>query len=270
MPMAAADTWRELAPGVFVMAWKPFRLNVGLVLGQERALLIDTGASWEAGRDIVKLAKKVTDLPLGAVNSHSHFDHCFGNGALEADVIWSHRLCAEHLRWDGVEQQREVIARLRTSDREIAQQISESPIVSAGCLLDDEVELDLGERVVALLHPGRGHTDNDVVAWIADCRVLFAGDLVRRGPLRRSRIHSRSTGPTPWQPCWRWIRTRSSPDMARWSTRPSPGSSTLTCSSSLISLARGSETLVGRLSSTSRPPSPGVRRRSPSVGPTVS
>lgn len=163
------------------MAWKPFRLNVGLVLGQERALLIDTGASWEAGRDIVKLAKKVTDLPLGAVNSHSHFDHCFGNGALEADVIWSHRLCAEHLRWDGVEQQREVIARLRTSDREIAQQISESPIVSAGCLLDDEVELDLGERVVALLHPGRGHTDNDVVAWIADCRVLFAGDLVEEG-----------------------------------------------------------------------------------------
>ncbi|MGC2191399.1 MAG: MBL fold metallo-hydrolase [Candidatus Dormiibacterota bacterium] len=179
--MAAADAWRELAPGVFVMAWKPFRLNVGLVVGQERALLIDTGASWEAGRAIVKLAKEVTDLPLGAVNSHSHFDHCFGNGALEADVIWSHRLCAEHLRWDGVAQQREAIAKLRATDQEIAQQISESPIVTPGCLLDDDVELDLGERVVTLLHPGRGHTDNDVVAWIADGRVLFAGDLVEEG-----------------------------------------------------------------------------------------
>jgi len=179
--MAAKDTWKELAPGVFVMAWQPFRLNVGLVLGQERALLIDTGASLAAGREIVELVKEVTDLPLGAVNSHSHFDHCFGNAALDPDVIWSHRLCAEHLRWDGEEQKRAVIAQLRVTDQEGAQRISESPIVGAACLIEDEVELDLGQRIVTLVHPGRGHTDNDIAVWIGEVRILFAGDLIEEG-----------------------------------------------------------------------------------------
>ena len=179
--MAPARAWQELAPGVFVLPWEPFRLNVGLVLGQERAILIDTGASLDAGREIVKLAKSMTELPLGAVNSHDHFDHCFGNGALDAEVIWSHRLCAEHLRWDGEEQQREVISQLRSTDPETAEQVAASTIVSPGCLIDDEVDLDLGERLVTLIHPGRGHTDNDVVAWVAGERILFAGDLVEEG-----------------------------------------------------------------------------------------
>jgi glyoxylase-like metal-dependent hydrolase (beta-lactamase superfamily II) len=34
---------------------------------------------------------------------------------------------------------------------------------------------------VTLIHPGRGHTDNDVVAWVAGERILFAGDLVEEG-----------------------------------------------------------------------------------------
>jgi len=181
MPMTAADTWQELAPGIFVLTWQPYRLNVGLIVGQERALLIDTGASIDAGRAISKLATGMTELPLGAMNSHAHFDHCFGNGAFDPAVIWSHRLCAEHLRWDGEAQQRDVITQLRASNPELAQQVANSPIVSPGCLLDDEVELDLGERFVTLLHPGRGHTDNDIVAWIAEERVLFAGDLVEEG-----------------------------------------------------------------------------------------
>ncbi|HVB13537.1 MAG TPA: MBL fold metallo-hydrolase [Candidatus Dormibacteraeota bacterium] len=179
--MAAADTWQELAPGVFRLAWEPFRLNVGLVVGQERALVVDTGASLDAGQAIVKLAMGITELPLEALNSHSHFDHCFGNGALEAHAIWSHRLCAEHLRWDGEVQQREVIAQHRVTDQEFAVQVAKSPIISGSCLVDDEVDLDLGGRIVTLVHPGRGHTDNDTAAWIADDRILFAGDLLEEG-----------------------------------------------------------------------------------------
>src|SRR5487761_639670 len=90
VPMAAARAWQELAQGVFMLASEPFHLNVGLVVGQERALLIDTGASAEEGRAIVELVKRVTDVPLGAAISHNHFDHAFGNSALESDVIWGH------------------------------------------------------------------------------------------------------------------------------------------------------------------------------------
>jgi glyoxylase-like metal-dependent hydrolase (beta-lactamase superfamily II) len=164
-----------------VQSWEPFRLNVGLVLGHELALLIDTGASAEMGGEIVEQARSVTDLPLGAVNSHFHFDHCFGNAALDGGVIWSHRLCAQHLRWEGAEQQRSVIAELRTAQPQLAQQVAASQIVTPECVFEDRAELNLGERVILLVHPGRGHTDNDVAVWIEDARILFTGDLAEEG-----------------------------------------------------------------------------------------
>ena len=43
---------------------------------------------------------------------------------------------------------------------------------------DDTMTLDLGNRVVELRHVGRGHTAGDVVVWLPDERILFAGDLV--------------------------------------------------------------------------------------------
>ncbi|MGH7705936.1 MAG: MBL fold metallo-hydrolase [Candidatus Dormibacteria bacterium] len=179
--MVKEDGWQELGGGIYLLVREPFHVNVGLIVGGARALLVDTGASLRDGEELVGLARARTDLPLGAVNSHSHFDHCFGNGALDGDVIWSHRLGAEHLRWDGEERQREIVAWLRTRNQETAQEVAKSPLVIPGCLLDDEVELDLGGTVVTLVHPGRGHTDHDVAAWIPGPRILFAGDLLEEG-----------------------------------------------------------------------------------------
>ena len=40
--------------------------------------------------------------------------------------------------------------------------------------------IDLGDRVVVVSHPGRGHTDHDLIATVtgADRTVVFCGDLV--------------------------------------------------------------------------------------------
>ena len=38
--------------------------------------------------------------------------------------------------------------------------------------------IDLGNRSVELRHLGRGHTSGDLVVWLPDERICFAGDLV--------------------------------------------------------------------------------------------
>ena len=38
--------------------------------------------------------------------------------------------------------------------------------------------IDLGNRVVELRHLGRGHTSGDIVVWLPEERICFAGDLV--------------------------------------------------------------------------------------------
>jgi glyoxylase-like metal-dependent hydrolase (beta-lactamase superfamily II) len=40
------------------------------------------------------------------------------------------------------------------------------------------VQLDLGDRAVELIHPGRGHTAGDLVVRVPDADVLVGGDLV--------------------------------------------------------------------------------------------
>ena len=38
--------------------------------------------------------------------------------------------------------------------------------------------LDLGDRILELVHPGRGHTAGDLIVRVPDADVVLAGDLV--------------------------------------------------------------------------------------------
>jgi glyoxylase-like metal-dependent hydrolase (beta-lactamase superfamily II) len=46
---------------------------------------------------------------------------------------------------------------------------------------EDPAGIELGGRVVEVRYLGRAHTDDDVVAWLAEDGILFAGDLVEEG-----------------------------------------------------------------------------------------
>ena len=51
-------------------------------------------------------------------------------------------------------------------------------IVPADHTFSSAVALDLGDRAVELVHPGRGHTGGDLVVRVPDVDVVLAGDLV--------------------------------------------------------------------------------------------
>ena len=71
---------------MFVAVAEPESVNLGLIVGSQRALLVDTGSSPEQGRAIRAALGGVTDLPLTAVVvTHWHYDHAFGLAAF-ADV----------------------------------------------------------------------------------------------------------------------------------------------------------------------------------------
>ena len=54
----------------------------------------------------------------------------------------------------------------------------ETPIVPADTTFSSVTAIDLGDRAVELVHPGRGHTGGDLVVRLDDADVLLAGDLV--------------------------------------------------------------------------------------------
>ena len=74
----SAQAWfdvRPLAEGVFLIA-EPGHVNNFLVVGDDRAVLLDTGLGVA---DIRTVAEGLAGKPLSVVNSHYHFDHSGGN-----------------------------------------------------------------------------------------------------------------------------------------------------------------------------------------------
>ena len=115
----------------------------------------------------------------GAVNTHEHFDHTFGNGVFRAPTAPSSitptrpppRPLPEHARRGP----RHGGAARTTRAATRCSRPRSSP---ADRTFSSAVALDLGDRLVELVHPGRGHTGGDLVVRVPDADVLLAGDLV--------------------------------------------------------------------------------------------
>src|SRR5690606_33374134 len=126
--------------------------------------------------------REVTGLELVVVNTHAHYDHCFGNSAFRDSQIYAHVGCADDLVRAGEHQRQQVREHLLATDRpEMAEQIGRTQIVLPHYLVEQDTEIDLGGRTVELLYAGRGHTDHDLAVAVPDAGVVFASDLVEEG-----------------------------------------------------------------------------------------
>src|SRR5262249_48149374 len=48
----------------------------------------------------------------------------------------------------------------------------------ADLTFENEIDIDLGHRMVKLMHLGRGNTAGDLVAYVPDANVLITGDVL--------------------------------------------------------------------------------------------
>jgi glyoxylase-like metal-dependent hydrolase (beta-lactamase superfamily II) len=182
--------FRELADRVYVLRYPVLDVTVTLVVGDGAALVVDTLSTPGQAAELADAVRAVTPYPLTIVNTHHHFDHCFGNatlaaaagGAGEAD-IWAHEAAAAHLRERGARWQRQWYEQWLPIEPELAEGLAEAAILPPNRTVRTEATVDVGGRPVRLCHLGRGHTDGDLVVLIPDADVVVAGDLVEEsGP----------------------------------------------------------------------------------------
>lgn len=171
-----AAVWDELAAGVFRTRYAALDLNIGVVVGEDGLLVVDTRASHVQARELRHDLDALSALPVSwVVNTHWHWDHTFGN-ALFADVpIHAHTRAYARLAADGENAKRDALSWL---DDTHAAEIEEVEVTLPDVLFDERLSIDLGNRTVTMRYLGRGHTDNDIVMTVSDAPVLFAGDLL--------------------------------------------------------------------------------------------
>ncbi|GAA0953280.1 MBL fold metallo-hydrolase [Nonomuraea longicatena] len=172
------EPWQEVGDRVFVRRHESYDMNVGLIVGDGQCLVIDTRTSHREAADLIAAIRRITPDPWTVVNSHSHFDHFFGNASFLPAEIWAHVRCAEVIGESGERQRASVIAALPEARRE---ELEEVEIVLPDHTFTDQAMLDIGGRVVHLRHLGLGHSSNDIVVHVPDAGVVFAGDLVEEG-----------------------------------------------------------------------------------------
>ena len=170
--------WVEVGDRVFVRRYAFFDQNIGVVLGDGEALVIDTRSTHVQAREILADLREVTASPVTVVvDTHGHFDHAFGNHVFRPAHIWGHEGCVTFLARTG-EARRERIAR---NEPEIADDLPEVVIDPPDRTFLETAYVDVGGRRVELRHLGRGHTDHDIVIAVPGTGVLFAGDLLENG-----------------------------------------------------------------------------------------
>ncbi len=171
--------WDELAEGVYRRRYDSLRLNVGLILGAEGALLIDTRASHVEARQLIADLALVTSLPVRwVVNTHFHWDHVFGNALFPDAELWGHERCRDYLTAHPDRARQDALAWLGEESREV---IDEVEVVPPNHTVAERAAIDLGGRTVTMEWLGRGHTDSDLVVGVSGSDVVFAGDLLEDG-----------------------------------------------------------------------------------------
>lgn len=170
----------EVAPRVWVARYDWFDVNVTVVGGERGLLVVDTHGSVVAGRAVAEDVRRLgAGDVVGIVNTHWHFDHTFGNGALREAFgpvpITAHDDAAEELARRGEEIRQRYADDHDDPHRE---DVLATAVVVPEETFSSAKVLDLGDRAVELLHPGRGHTAGDLVVRVPDADVLLAGDLV--------------------------------------------------------------------------------------------
>jgi glyoxylase-like metal-dependent hydrolase (beta-lactamase superfamily II) len=166
----------ELADGVFRRRYESLDVNIGVVIGEEGVLVVDTRASHAEADELRSDLSSLTKKPVRwVIDTHWHWDHTFGNARFTGAEIWGHHLCRKAIVERGDSMKEDAAA--WWPDR--LAEIEEVAITPPTRVFQDRTSLDLGGVTVGLTYHGLGHTDADIVITIGD--VGFLGDLVEEG-----------------------------------------------------------------------------------------
>ena len=177
-PVAATARWTEVGDRVFVRRYAFYDQNIGVVLGRDAALVIDTRTTYPQAREILDDLRELTSAPVEVVvDTHGHYDHAFGNAVFRPATIWGHVGCGPFMARTGDARRPQLVAELP----DLADDLHEVVVDPPDRTFEDQAVVDVGDRQVELRYLGRGHTDHDAIVLVPGTGVVFAGDLLENG-----------------------------------------------------------------------------------------
>lgn len=171
------QTLETLAEGVHALTAEGDP-NIGAIEGEDFVVCFEALATPVAAERWLKKLRGVTEKPVKyLVLSHHHAVRVLGASAFDAEVIVSHENARTMIEERGQEDWDSQYGRM---PRLFEEPDSIPGLTRPTLTFSDRAVIDLGgsRGDLVLEHVGRGHTDGDLVAWLPEQGVLYAGDLV--------------------------------------------------------------------------------------------
>lgn len=152
-----------------------------LLLGQNNAVLIDTGLGVENIKNIID---KLTDLPITVITTHVHWDHIGGHkyfdniAVYEAEKDWlsgGFPLPLQAVKRNLTYRKCDFPKKFCIDDYEIFQGTPNKIFCDGDCF-------DLGGRMLKVIHTP-GHSPGHCCFYESDKQYLYSGDLIYSGCL---------------------------------------------------------------------------------------
>jgi hydroxyacylglutathione hydrolase len=151
-----------------------------LVIGKEKAVLIDTG--WGTV-DLKEAVSSLTSLPLLVVNTHGHIDHIYGNYQFDNIFIRDEDLVM--LQYDFNRERRWNILKQHGSNllpEGYTEELWAEAKINKISSLNDIKCISLGDRDIEVISTP-GHTAGSVCLFDKESGVLFSGDNIWEGDI---------------------------------------------------------------------------------------
>jgi glyoxylase-like metal-dependent hydrolase (beta-lactamase superfamily II) len=177
-PTVDPTALKEIAAGVFVICDHrvPLVPNIGMILGSNAALVVDTGMGPANGKKVLDTARRIAgQRRLVLTLTHFHPEHGFGAQAFKgAAKIHYNRAQRDELQAKG----EGYLGMFKTFGPSIAAALDGTELVHPDEVYEgSSTSIDLGGRTVELRTWGIAHTAGDQVVWLPQERILFTGDL---------------------------------------------------------------------------------------------
>lgn len=169
----------ELTNGVYARLHEGLT-NAGILIGDDSVLVIDSLRVPSFGRDLIKDVKHLTDKPIQyVVDTHSHWDHSWGNEEFPDSTIIGHTNCRTEML--DLEAREWWMERVVSANDPWSEEAKGVRITPPDLTFDTSMSLYFGGRQVELIYLGRAHTSGDIFIHLPDDKLLFTGDVAQDG-----------------------------------------------------------------------------------------
>ena len=169
----------ELETGVYARLHEGLT-NAGIIVGDDSVLVIDSLRVPSFARDLIQDVKKITEKPIGfVIDTHSHWDHSWGNEEFPEATIIGHKNCyAEMIDAEANEQWR---TKVTSSDDPWSEECHLVNITPPNMTFETSMQLYFGGRELDLKYFGRAHTSGDIYIHLPKGKIVFTGDVAQDG-----------------------------------------------------------------------------------------